>query len=263
MSGAESLVPVGVRQTYRDWQWTVAWKHVPELVTYRLEGPSNQVRFLKLMPTGRYPTLAAEAERMTWVGRFAPVPVVLDAGSDGQVEWLVTKGLSGRDGTHPSLLQNPAALVRALAAGLKRFHETPVADCPFDFKLDVALGWVGERLKRGAIDPDVDFHEEHRHLSARQAVALLHEIRPTAEDVVVCHGDYCPPNVLIDRGLVVGYLDLGEVGLADRWWDLAVATWSVTWNLGPGHEDAFLAAYGVDAQPERIRFYRLLYDLVS
>lgn len=81
--------------------------------------------------------------------------------------------------------------------------------------------------------------------------------------LVVCHGDYCLPNILLDEGRVVGYVDLGELGVADRWWDLAVASWSITWNLGPGLEGLFYDAYGVEPEPDRIRFYRLLYDVVS
>ena len=49
----------------------------------------------------------------------------------------------------------------------------------------------------------------------------------------------------------------------NRWWDLAVATWSVTWNFGPGYEDLFLSEYGVERDQKRTDFYRLLYDLVS
>ena len=45
-------------------------------------------------------------------------------------------------------------------------------------------------------------------------------------------------------GVVTGYVDLGELAVADRWWDLAVATWSLTWDLGPGWEAEFLACYG-------------------
>ena len=51
--------------------------------------------------------------------------------------------------------------------------------------------------------------------------------------------------------------------MADRWWDLAVATWSVTWNLGPGYEALFLEEYGVGRDDRRVAFYRLLYDVVS
>jgi kanamycin kinase len=114
------------------------------------------------------------------------------------------------------------------------------------------------------VDPVTDFHEEHRHLSARGALDRLEADRPPTEGVVVCHGDYCLPNVLIDdAGRVTGYVDLGELGVADRWWDLAVATWSVTWNLGPGWEALFLQAYGVELDSRRNANYRLLYDMVS
>lgn len=51
--------------------------------------------------------------------------------------------------------------------------------------------------------------------------------------------------------------------MSDRWRDLAVATWSCAWNVGPGYEDLFLDAYGVDWVPERRDFSRLLYDLES
>jgi kanamycin kinase len=68
--------------------------------------------------------------------------------------------------------------------------------------------------------------------------------------------------VLISDGRVSGCVDLGQLGVADRWWDLAVATWSVTWNLGPRWEDLFLDAYGVRRDPARVAFFRLLYDLL-
>ena len=80
---------------------------------------------------------------------------------------------------------------------------------------------------------------------------------------MVCHGDYCFPNALILDGQVIAFVDLGELGVADRWWDLAVASWSTTWNIGPGWEDAFLETYGIEPDPERISYYRLLYDLAS
>jgi kanamycin kinase len=39
------------------------------------------------------------------------------------------------------------------------------------------------------------------------------------------------------------------------------ATWSKTWNDGPGWEQPLLDAYGIHADPERTASYRLLYDL--
>ena len=51
--------------------------------------------------------------------------------------------------------------------------------------------------------------------------------------------------------------------MADRWWDVAVGAWSAGWNFGEEHEARFYEGYGIEPDPERIRFYRLLYDVVS
>ena len=137
------------------------------------------------------------------------------------------------------------------------------AACPFDFGVDVAIAHVRERAAADRIDPGIHFHREHRHLSVQDALAELDRLRPATEDLVVCHGDYCLPNILIDGEMATGFLDLGELAVADRWWDLAVATWSLTWNLGPGWERHFLDAYDVDPNPRKQAFYRLLYDVAS
>ena len=55
-------------------------------------------------------------------------------------------------------------------------------------------------------------------------------------------------------------MDLGALGVADRWADLAVASWSTAWNYGGDWTDALLDAYGVDRDEERIRYYRALGD---
>jgi kanamycin kinase len=79
---------------------------------------------------------------------------------------------------------------------------------------------------------------------------------------VVCHGDSCAPNTLLGPdGRWTGHVDLGALGVADRWADLAVATWSTEWNYGPGWTEPLLAAYGIAPDPARIAYFRLLWDL--
>ena len=101
------------------------------------------------------------------------------------------------------------------------------------------------------------------HLSPGQALDRLERDRPEAEDLVVCHGDYCPPNILLDGGQLGGFVDLAELGVADRWWDLAIGTWSVGWNYGTQYSARFLETYGAELDPARCTYYRLMYELVS
>lgn len=254
--------PPKLRAAYADRDWTLAYQYAGHSVVYRLSRGGIPELFVKLAEAGHFPTLAGEAERMRWAHAHLPVPTVVRVGTEGSTDWLVTTALPGRDATQPELMEDPSALTRILARGLRAFHESaPVDDCPFDFRIASALQHVRSRLRLGLIDRQRDFHEEFAHLTPAEAVQLLESTRPDAEDLVVCHGDYCLPNILIEGGRATGFVDMGELGVADRWWDLAVATWSLTWNLGPGFEELFLAEYGARLDPDRRSFYRLLYDL--
>jgi kanamycin kinase len=256
-----------MRTSYADWSWSIAWEWPDVSTMWRLERPSpagGRVRFLKVVRTDHHPTALDESARTQWGSLFLPVPIVLDTGSGDGVDWLLTEALGGTDATRHPLLADPARLVPILARGLAEFHaRAPVAQCPFSFRAGEAIAHARERVRAG-VAQQTDLHSEHEHLSLDGALAELERLRPSAEDLVVCHGDYCFPNVLLDdAGGVTGYVDLGELGVADRWWDVATGAWSATWNVGPGWEDLFYESYGVERDDDRIAFYRLLYDLAS
>ena len=100
----------------------------------------------------------------------------------------------------------------------------------------------------------------HHHLSAAEARARLLDA-PPVDRLVVCHADACAPNTLVhDDGRWAAHVDLGRLGVADRWADLAIATWSTIWNYGPGYERHVLDAYGIEPDDERTAYYRLLWD---
>jgi kanamycin kinase len=245
------------------WSAVLAYQLAPWLSTWRLTGPDGSVRFAKVDREGRYPTLHREAERMIWAAAYLPVPRVVTLEQLGPTTILVTEGLPGRDATDPVWRDDLPGLVRALGRGLRSFHGAVGEEwCPFRFDVPRALDHVRRRVA-GDDDTPSGFHEEHAHLTAAAALAELEATAPADEDLVVCHGDYCPPNMLVQAGGVTGYVDLGELGAADRWWDLAVGGWSVCWNFGEDLELLFYDSYGVAPDPDRIRFYRLLYDLVS
>ncbi|GAA1480474.1 hypothetical protein GCM10009624_09140 [Gordonia sinesedis] len=54
-------------------------------------------------------------------------------------------------------------------------------------------------------------------------------------------------------------MDLGSLGVADRWADIAVAAMSTEWNYGPGWQDAMVEAYGLDPDPGRMSYYQRLW----
>ena len=115
-----------------------------------------------------------------------------------------------------------------------------VGDCPFDWSVRTR---IGNAAARGIHVPG----------------ALRSP--PPIDALVVCHGDACAPNTLLDaEGRPLAHVDLGALGVADRWADVAVAAMSTTWNYGPGWEHALIDAYGIAADEPRMAYYRDLWN---
>lgn len=237
------------------------WRNELGGLTFRI-GSERRAQFVKWSPGGL--PLTPEVERLRWATRFAAVPRVLDHGSDSTGDWMITAGLPGLSAVDDSWIVRPGTAVRAIGSGLRALHEAlPVADCPFDWSAQSRLASARHRAAAGLIDPTEWPPELARIGGVGEALDLLAE-PPPVDRLVVCHGDACAPNTLIgDGGRCTGHVDLGRLGVADRWADLAVATWATRWNYGPGWEEVLLDAYGIAPDPGRTAHYRLLWSLAD
>lgn len=216
---------------------TPVWRNGIGGVTFR----TDDGRYIKYGPLHDETSMVAEAGRLEWAQRYTAVPTVLAVGADEEQEWLVTRAIDARSAVDPRWIAEPATAVRAVGAGLRMLHDAlPVTECPFEWTVPVR---VANAARRGIRVPD----------------AL--RIAPPTDRLVVCHGDACCPNTLLDdSGAPRAHVDLGALGIGDRWADIAVAAMSTEWNYGPGWEDALIAAYGVDPDRERLAFYRDLWN---
>ncbi|MFD9737699.1 phosphotransferase [Umezawaea sp. NPDC059074] len=253
-------VPAVVTALAGDDAVTPVWRNALGGLTFRLDG-GDGVRYVKWVAAGTPEIdLPGEAERLAWAWPWARVPPVLGHGSDAEGSWLVTAAVDGRSAVEARWKAEPAVAAAAIGRGLRLLHDAlPVDRCPFDWDVPRRLGRVDERIAEG--DGTAEWSPEHRRLGVVEARALL-DAPPEVDRLVVCHGDACAPNTLLgDDGSFAAHVDLGSLGVADRWADLAVATWSLGWNFGPGLDDVLLDAYGIDPDQRRTAYYRLLYDL--
>lgn len=223
---------------------------------------TNQDRFfVKWAPVGSGLDLAAEAARLAWAVAFTAVPRLHEQSEDQTGSWFVTGALQGENAVSARWRARPEAAVQALGEGLRALHEAlPVPECPFSWSAQERVADAQHRARAGLVDPR-RWHPVHHVIDLSRALELLSDV-PPVDQLVVCHGDACAPNTLLsDDGHCSGHVDLGDLGTADRWADLAVATWSTEWNYGPGWQRLLLDAYGVAPDPDRTRYYRLLWDL--
>ena len=181
--------------------------------------------FLKWSPVGV--ELTDERDRLAWARTWHPVPEIVDfVDGDERGQLLVTLALPGSSAVDERWIREPRRAAWAIGEGLRALHDQlPVAACPF----------LWYPIQQAELPP--------------------------VDHLVVCHGDPCAPNTILDDdGHWVGHVDLGRLGVGDRWVDLAVGSANLDGNFGPGHQDAYFEAYGIDRDEDRIRFYRQLWD---
>lgn len=254
---AQVEIPPRVTELIAGRSYRPVWRSELGSLTFEVESPEGRV-FVKWTPAESGLDLGREAVRLAWAGRFTPVPTVLEHGSDDSGGWLVTAALPGENAVTERWRARPRTAVIAIAEGLRALHDTlPVPESPFTWSTTDRIAAARER---GHLDP-AQWHPDHANISLDTALALL-DAAPAIERAVVCHGDACAPNTLITPdGRWSGHVDLGALGVADRWADLAIGSWSLSWNYGPDWEDLFFASYGVEPDADRIAYYRLLWDL--
>jgi kanamycin kinase len=247
----ERGLPAAVQAIAGDRPAPCVWSNELDGRTFQLDD-----RFIKWSPRD---DLADEIARLRWAIEYVAVPEVLDAGSDTEGSWFITRALDGESAISPRWTADPERAVAGIGRGLRMLHDTlPVEDCPFSWGNEERLRRVHERS--GRHDPTL-WEPEHRHLTVETALQIL-EAPPAIDRLVVCHGDACSPNTILrGDGSVAGHVDLGALGAADRWADLAIATWATEWNYGPGWEQPLLDAYGVAPDRQRTKYYRLLWEL--
>jgi kanamycin kinase len=221
---------------------TPVWENADGGLTYRLD-ETDRSRHAKWGPPDYRDLFEQEAHRLEWAARWIRVPRVLelDVSDAAKGVVLVTETIVARSAVDPYWIARPEVAVRACGEGLRLLHEAlPVDECPFEWSV---ASRVAEAVGRGVAVPD----------------ELLDA--PPIDRLVVCHGDPCVPNTLLDdAGRPTAHVDLGMLGLADRWADIAVGSMSIEWNYGPGVEHLFFEGYGIEPDETRIDYYRRLWN---
>ena len=207
------------------------WRNDLGGLTFRIED-----QFVKWNPRATGADLERERLRLNWLVGRHPVPLVVAAGSDAVAQWLITEALPGECAVGDTWRARRPEVILAIATGLRTLHAIPIADFPATWTSEV---WVGRAPD--SLGP-----------------------RPPVDQPVLVHGDACAPNTLISpAGQWTGNVDFGDLAVGDRWADLAIASLSIDWNFGEGHQDELFRAYGIDPDEARIDYYRSLWHLES
>ena len=224
---------------------------------------------LKVRPAGGWDT--ADVQILHWLAGKAPVPRVAAHEVWNGQDWLLMTRLRGKELCRPDVMNSPTLLLDCMAEALHTLWAIPVVDCPFERTVANNLAHAEKTILSGRFDASGCEPETFGPGGFESPIALLDWLKSNLppQDRAVTHGDFCLPNLFTDGSRFTGFIDVGNVGVHDRWMDLALGWRSLKHN-SDGHygkvypnidpDDLFRAA-GVPKDEEKLRYYILLDEL--
>lgn len=234
-----------------------------EAAVFRSEDGS---RYAKCVPAGSANSLEEERDRVDWLsGQGVPGPRVLDWRVNPDAVCLITSTVAGIPADRVTAPQLRAAWER-IADAVRHLHDLPAPRCPFSRDLSRMFATARDVVARGAVNPEFLPEDQQRtppdELLARLVPQLDQRLAQEDGETVVCHGDLCLPNIVLDPEAlsVAGFIDLGRLGRADPYADIALllANSRETWadeRQATSADEAFAGRYGIELDREREMFY--------
>lgn len=205
---------------------------------------------------------------LRWLEGRLPAPRVICAEKSGGMQYLLMTKAEGEMLCSESSMRDIENTVGLYAEALKMLWNTDITGCPRVIRLDDELRAARYNLEHGHMDVE-DCEPETfgpgGFENPEQLLEWLENNRPQ-EEQVLSHGDLCMPNVFVQDGKVSCYIDIGGMGVGDKWRDIALCWRSLKHNctgkyarenLGDQTELLF-EKLGIAPDWEKIRYYILL-----
>lgn len=215
-----------------------------------------------------------ENEITRWLGSQIPIPNILAYSAIGDTAYTLMTRIDGQMLCDEEHLKQPEKLIKLAAEGLKTLWKIDVKECQYQ------TSRLNERLKAAEynvlhnlvdlenVEPDT-FGDEG-FANPQELIEWLKNNKPE-EDIVLTHGDYCLPNIFIKDNAICGFIDLGKMGPADGWQDVAIAIRSLKHNFDGRYTNGkyvfdfkpqmLLDELGIEFDRQKYKYYLLLDEL--
>ena len=213
-----------------------------------------------------------QVQLLQWLNGKLPVPKVLAYEVLNGKSYLLMSRIAGEMSCDTYYLEHPDVLLEALAFGLKILWKVDISDCPRKHDLDIQLNEARIRVENALVDIDdaePTTFGKGRFENPKHLLEWLEENRPD-EELVFSHGDYCLPNIFLEKGKISGFIDLDHSGVGDKWQDIALCYRSLKHNFDGTYggkvyhdfnPDMLFEKLEVEPDWDKIRYYILLDEL--
>lgn len=205
--------------------------------------------------------LTREYQALNWLQGKLLVPKIVMYETTYEEEFLITESLKGEMVCSETYIKNPDMGLKIIAQAFKEIYKINIEDCPYNVGLDYKLNLVENNIKKGLVnDESLKPETLKRFGSAKNLLSYLKNNK-FEEELCFSHGDTSLPNIFAENDYFVGFIDVGECGIADKWFDLAICEKSIKRNYGEEYISKFYLELGIEPNRDKINYYLLLMEL--
>ncbi|MDQ7026797.1 MAG: aminoglycoside 3'-phosphotransferase [Anaerolineae bacterium] len=263
MMSLNSAMPQSLQSLLVNDTWHEVTEGKSDARVFRLQ-QGTHVRYLKISRHDAQTPVKDDKVRLDWLAGRISVPNVLHYCENESQQFLLMTAIEGLHPMHNDLDWSPQERVEFLAQAAKCFHALPLEDCPFIARIDEQIEVARHRIDTAHIKTHL-LETQWQHYSPHTLYEKLLSLKPDTEDIVVAHGDLYPINIRAQpaQKSLLGYIDVGRMGLADRYTDLALIANAIRWHLGNDWLPYFFRAYGIETlDSQRLHFYQLINEFL-
>lgn len=205
--------------------------------------------------------LTGEYNALKWLDGKLLIPKVFMYEIYNETEFLITEAIPGEMVCSDNMIDNNDVGIKVIVEAFKNIYNVDYTECPFNVSLDYKLKLVSDNVKKGLIDyDDLSDDVKEKFETLDDILNYLYENR-FDEELCFSHGDTSLPNIFCKDGNFSGFIDVGECGIADKWFDLAICQKSIKRNYGEEAVDKFYKELGIEPDNYKINYYLLMLQL--
>ena len=216
------------------------------------------VYFLKMAKRG---PLTKEYKALTWLDGKLNVPKVMLFDDTTDIEYLITEAIPGEMLCSDNLLKDKDRVIEIIADAFHQLYKVDITNCPFHVTQKDRLKGIEQNVKNHLITYENLDEDVKKQFSSLEEILNYLKENQFEEELCFSHGDISLQNIFSYNNHFSGFIDIGECGIADKWFDLAICEKSIIRNLGEEYVDKFYQALHMVPEKKKTAYYLLLMEL--
>ena len=197
------------------------------------------------------------------------IPNILVSVIENDKAYILKTKIKGKMLCDKYYMERPNLLFKLASDALKMLWDIDINDLNLDNTTDTILNYGIDKKD------SLDINESDRNItgcfnSYNEIIDYIIKNKPE-EDNVLTHGDFCISNIICQDDRVVGFIDLGLMGISNRYHDISILYRSIKYNFmgkyGRSYdgfdEDMLFKLLNIKKDDNLIKYYLLLDELLA